>query len=349
MSDATVHGKFVWHELLTTDPKAAARFFSKVIGWKPKAWEVDAAYTIFHSGDRGVAGLMALPDAARKTNLPPHWLSYIGTADVDQTLALATSLGANVRNAPEDVPNAGRFAVLEDPHGAVFGIYSPDQSRPETPPAVGDFSWHELATTDARRAFSFYQQLFGWEQTSAMDMGAELGMYHMFGRSKSGPPMGGIFAKPPQMPGPANWLPYIKVADARNIAGLVKKHGGRVVNGPMEVPGGDWIAQGLDLQSAMFAVHSATPPATQSYAAPKLRRSAKAAKPATAARKKRAAATETAKTVRRTRAKTAAVPKRANKERGQARTTRTGVKRGAARMARKAARPKTTGRKSRRR
>jgi predicted enzyme related to lactoylglutathione lyase len=267
MADSTVRGRFLWHELRTTDTKSAGAFFSKVVGWKTQPWGDDGSYTLFASGGSRMAGLMTLPEEARKMGAPPHWLTYIGTPNVDETARLATSLGATVLTAPEDIPTVGRYAVLQDPQGAVFSIFTPTASQAaEAAPVVGDFSWHELATTDAPAAFAFYQRLFGWEETSAMDMGPDLGTYQMFGRTKT-VPLGGIFKKPAQMPGPPSWLPYIRIADAKKTAEAVKKAGGKVINGPMEVPGGDWITQGLDLQGATFAVHSLKP-ATSAAPAP---------------------------------------------------------------------------------
>jgi predicted enzyme related to lactoylglutathione lyase len=276
MSD--YRGRFVWHELLTTDPKAAGAFFSKIIGWKTQPWGTDQSYTLFVSGDRQLAGLMAQPEEAKQMGAPPSWMTYIGTNDVDDTARLATSLGAKVLKAPEDIPGAGRYAVLQDPQGAVFGLYKSNQAPgPDSVPVIGEFSWHELATTDAKSALTFYQRLFGWEETSAMDMG-EMGVYQMFGQSKQGRTLGGMFNKSSQMPGPPAWLAYIKVPDARKSAGAIKKAGANVVNGPMEVPGGDWIAQAVDPQGAMFAVHSVA--AAAPAAAPSSKPAASSAKKA---------------------------------------------------------------------
>jgi len=88
-------------------------------------------------------------------------------------------------------------------------------------------------------------------------MGA-MGTYQMYGW-KGGQMLGGIFNKPKEAPGPPAWLPYMKVADAKKAAATAKRLGARIINGPMEVPGGSWIATGIDLQGAMFAVHSAKP------------------------------------------------------------------------------------------
>jgi predicted enzyme related to lactoylglutathione lyase len=308
MSD--YRGRFVWHELLTTDPKAAGAFFSKIIGWKTKAWGDDQRYTLFVSGDRERAGLMAVPEDAKAMGAQPNWMTYIGTPDVDGTARQAASLGATVLRSPEDIPGTGRYAVLRDPQGAVFGIYKSNHpAGPDAPAGVGEFSWHELATTDYKAAFAFYQRLFGWEVTNAMDMG-EMGVYQMFGQSKQGRTLGGLFNKPSQMPGPPAWLPYIRVPDARKTAEAIKKAGAQVINGPMEVPGGDWIAQGLDQQGAMFAVHSvsaAAPAATASAPpkpaakAPAKKKSAakkKAAPKRKAAAKKKAAKSAKAKSVK---------------------------------------------------
>ena len=323
MSDVTVRGRFLWHELQTRDTASAALFFTKVAGWKTQPMEGNPSYTLFLAGGQTVAGLMLLPEEAKAMGALPSWLTYMGTPDVDGTAKQAESLGAKILKAPTDIPTVGRFAVLMDPQGAVFALYAPKQAPPDGAPAVGDFSWHELATTDWRAALTFYQRLFGWEETSSMDMGPEMGTYQMYGRK--GQTLGGMFNKPKQVPGPAFWLPYIKVADARKTAATTTSLGGKLVNGPMQVPGGDWVATATDLQGAVFAVHSVTPkPAAK---APAAKGATKKAAPKKASKK--AAAKK-------------AAPKRkaAKKSKGKAQAAkRTTPKRGAAkRSARKKAR-----------
>ena len=108
-----------------------------------------------------------------------------------------------------------------------------------------------------------------------MDMG-EMGVYQMFGRG-GGIPNGGIMKPPPGAP--AAWMPYALVKDAKAAAATAAANGGKIVNGPMEVPGGDWIAQGMDPQGAMFSVHSLNP-ATQKAAKPAKKKAAPAKKKA---------------------------------------------------------------------
>jgi predicted enzyme related to lactoylglutathione lyase len=134
---------------------------------------------------------------------------------------------------------------------------------------VGGFSWHELATSDWSAALQFYQRLFAWETAEAVDMGPEAGTYQMFGRA--GKPVGGMFKMTPQSPR-AHWLPYIRTVDARQTAGRATKLRGQILTGPMQVPGGDWVFVGADLQGAAFAVHSGKPPAPARRPASKARK-----------------------------------------------------------------------------
>ena len=85
-----------------------------------------------------------------------------------------------------------------------------------------------------------------------MDIG-DMGTYQIYGRGAH--PLGGMFNRPADMPRSA-WLHYVRVSDVTAAAERVTELGGQVIRGPMEVPGGDMIAQCMDPQGAMFAVHS---------------------------------------------------------------------------------------------
>ena len=117
-----VAGVFVWDELHTSDPGAAKSFYSEVFGWSPRNEDMGGmTYTIFKSkGGTDVAGCMQLMEGVQA---PPHWLVYIATDDIDATTARAKELGATVHVEPTDIPNMGRFSVLQDPAGAVFGLF----------------------------------------------------------------------------------------------------------------------------------------------------------------------------------------------------------------------------------
>ena len=108
-------GLFVWHELNTTDIESAERFYSKLIGWKTRAWDPNPAYKIWTMGREGRGGLYSIHEERNVVLPPPHWLSYLGTADVDATVRQAVELGGKVATPAYDVPGVGRMAVLHDP------------------------------------------------------------------------------------------------------------------------------------------------------------------------------------------------------------------------------------------
>ena len=249
MADNTVRGRFVWHELMTPNAAGAHEFYSKAVGWKTQAWEQDKSYQMFTAP----SGPLGASVEAREGT--PQWVAYVGTDDVDATVEAATRLGAKVTTPPTALPNAGRYAVLTDPQGATFGVHaSGGESQPETPPQYGEFRWHELATTASPdEAFRFYSELFGWEELGRHDMGPS-GIYLLFGRN--GQQTGGVFNKGDVgKPGPAYWVGYVRVKDVDGTVEKVKVARGSLLNGPMDVPGGDRIAQFADPHGAFFAVH----------------------------------------------------------------------------------------------
>ena len=154
---------------------------------------------------------------------------------------------------PSDIPGIGRFAVAGDPHGAGFILFkgASDEAPPPAPPGTpGHVGWHELHAGDLDRAFAFYSGLFGWTKADAMDMGP-MGIYQMF--AIDGVPSGGMMTKTPQIPHAVLALLFQRRWHRRGHD--AREEGWRPdPNGPMEVPGGSWIAQCSDPQGAMFAM-----------------------------------------------------------------------------------------------
>ena len=253
MADETFLGRLLWYELLTTDMKAAEKFYTKVVGWTVAPFEgTPQPYDMWMRGDdQAVGGVMTIPEGM---NFPPHWQMYVGVPKLDDAVRQIERAGGSSLSPVIEVPTVGRMQTMKDPQGAVFSIYQPVEPPPgpETEPEVGDVSWHELYTTDAQAAMDFYAGMFGWRPTEAMDMG-EMGKYHMFERSFG---LGGMMNKPAAMAQvPPHWGLYFRVPDVHAGAGRVKAEGGQVLNGPMEVPGGDWIVNCMDPQGAAFSLH----------------------------------------------------------------------------------------------
>jgi len=255
---ATPQGSFVWYELMTSDPAAATAFYTRVVGWSAADSGMPGmSYTLVSAGTAQVAGIMALPEAARAMGAVPGWVGYVAVADVDAAAASVVAAGGAMHHAPEDIPGIGRFAAMADPQGASFILFrgTPgDAPPPAAPPGTpGHVGWHELHAGDGPAAFAFYAGQFGWEKHEGMDMGP-MGVYQMFGPAGSGGvSIGGIMTKMAETPHP-HWLYYVNVEAIDAAAGRVVSAGGKVVNGPMEVPGGSWIVNGIDPQGALFAL-----------------------------------------------------------------------------------------------
>ena len=253
--------KFVWYELMTTEPAAAGKFYDSVVGWTSQdAGMADGQpYTLLLAGETRVAGMMGFPAELAGSGIPPHWSGYVGVDDVDAMAERVHGAGGKVLRPGEDIPGIGRFAVVADPQGASFLLFRgtgepPAPLKPGTPGTIG---WHELSTTDWSKAFGVYSALFGWTKGEAIDMGP-MGTYQLF--EIDGVPCGGMMNKTEQQPAPA-WLYYFNVAEIHAAVDRIKAGGGQVVHGPAQVPGGSWIVNAVDPQGAMFAVVAPGTPA----------------------------------------------------------------------------------------
>ena len=248
---------FFWYELMTTDREAAEAFYREVVGWSSAdAGGPNAGYTIFSASGRGVAGAMTLPDEACAAGARPGWIGYIPVSDVDAVVARIEAAGGALKKRPFDIDEVGRAAMVSDPTGAGFALLAPlpmgDLPAPPKRMTPGHCGWHELHAGDGDAAFRFYSDLFGWTEASALDMGP-MGTYRLW--SAGGEAVGGMMTKMPQMERAA-WLFYFVVESVDAAAERIGAAGGTVVNGPMAVPDGSWIVQGLDPQGAMFALVS---------------------------------------------------------------------------------------------
>ena len=159
------------------------------------------------------------------TKSPPHWLAHISTPNVDGTVEQAVDLGARVLSPCDGHRRLGRFAIMTDPHGASFAVYTPEGPAPghDGEAQLREFSWHELATHDYPAAFRFYERLFGWEKSSAMDIG-ETGPMEC---SASRASCSGHVQRLATDAAPPGWLHYVLVDDLSRAIEAVKSGGGK--------------------------------------------------------------------------------------------------------------------------
>jgi uncharacterized protein len=246
------HGRFAWYELMTTDMAAARAFYAEVVGWVARdASTPDLAYALFAADTAAVGGLLELPENARKMGATPRWMGYVGVDDADAAADRLRQLGGAIYVPPTDT-NIGRIAVVADPQTATLALVE-GLKLGEPPPAElggpGRVGWHELLAVDVPKALAFYDALFGWQKADAETDPTD--SYQVF--ATGGQTIGGMLNKRAFEPVPF-WLYYFDVGDIDAAAERVKRGGGQIFEGPLELLDGGWIARCADPQGAMFAL-----------------------------------------------------------------------------------------------
>lgn len=245
-------GRFVWHQLNTTDRVAAKQFYGDLLGWQYRDNDMggEMIYTEVGVDGEYFGGVM---DLMAPEGTPPHWAAYITTDDVDASAKQLTALGGQVFHGPEDMPDIGRFAVVADPQGAMFNLFKPatsgDVPAPKRP-TPGEVAWEELLTSDPAAALDFYHQIFGWT-ADPMPMGEGNEPYNIL---KLGDiTIGGLMRRPEMMPVSA-WGVYFEVDDIDAAYARVTELGGMAATEIMTVPGTGRLAALADPQGAMFSI-----------------------------------------------------------------------------------------------
>jgi len=253
-------GSFIWYELMTTDADASAAFYGAVVGWTIPAAEPDAkpVYRMIGRDDGGSAGgLLQLDDEMQAKGARPCWVPYLNVPDVDAAVAAILADGGGTLMPKVTIPQ-GSFAMVTDPQGVPFYVMAPlpPAGKPEAKSDVFSVDqpqrvrWNELASPDLGAAKAFYAKHFGFEFNNSMPMGP-MGDYCFI--EHHGIVLGAIMQQA-QAGQPALWLPYIGVTSVTGAKAAIEAGGGTVMNGPMEVPGGEWIVVARDPQGAAFGV-----------------------------------------------------------------------------------------------
>lgn len=254
-------GGFIWYELMTSDAKAAGDFYSAVIrGWTfGDRVPTDVDYRMVQRSDGGNAGgVLVLTDEMRSGGARPMWLGYLHVNNVDATVEAIKDEGGQSMMEPWDQAGVGRLAMVTDPQGAPFYLMNPLPPEHDPNAASDVFSvdqpehvrWNELSTSDPDGAIAFYTRHFGWTQEGDMDMG-EFGKYRFV--QKDSVSIGAIMPRMPNMPA-SMWTYYIGVDDIDRSVAAINDNGGKVLNGPMEIPGGEFAVFGMDPQGASFGL-----------------------------------------------------------------------------------------------
>lgn len=122
-------GTFCWVELGTSDGAAAKKFYTTLFGWTVNEYPMGegGTYTMLLKDGKEAGALYPL--GPEQKGVPPHWGSYVAVESADDAAARARKLGATVILEPFDVMQHGRMAVVQDPTGAVFSLWQPNEHR----------------------------------------------------------------------------------------------------------------------------------------------------------------------------------------------------------------------------
>jgi predicted enzyme related to lactoylglutathione lyase len=240
-------GTFCWVELATADLEAARAFYPPLLGWQLEDDPIssDEPYLRATVGGRPVAAMFNPPS---QRGGPASWASYVSVEDADATAARAKDLGGRVVMGPFDVRDAARIAVIQDPQGAVLGLWQPR----ETAGAglvndVGALTLNQLNTSDPAAARSFYTGLFGWSFETVMEEPAYWGIQN------DGALNGGMMPIPDGSPASPHWLAYFTSGDLEESARRIAENGGRVIIPATSIPSGRFL-MAADPQGAAFAL-----------------------------------------------------------------------------------------------
>jgi uncharacterized protein len=242
-----VPGHPIWVELYTSDPQAAAGFYTRLFGWTAAdAGPEYGGYLTFRQGDGPVAGCMLNDGTTGGVN---SWSVYLESDDAAATVRMAEANGGEISIEPMQVGDLGHMAFVTDPGGALVGIWQPGShegiaSRGEP----GAPAWFELLTGDYPRALEFYANAFGWDVHTVGD--SDEFRYSTLGKDEEA--LAGVM----DVSGTDDsegWSVYFATADTDATVAAAEEAGGAVVRAAEDTPYGRmaWLA---DPQGAQFKV-----------------------------------------------------------------------------------------------
>jgi predicted enzyme related to lactoylglutathione lyase len=244
-----------WTDLSTTDDGAAAAFYGSLFGWTddPQEMGPDAVYRMQRLDSQLVAGIYQLGPEEKAQNVPPHWNIYFAVENADEAVTKAKAAGGTILMGPHDVFDAGRMAVVQDPQGAVFNVWQPNQNiGSEVMQEPGTITWVELMTGDTDQAIEFYKKVLPIE-TGKMAGPMPYTMVRAGGNDVAG--MMNISDMGPEAAGvPPNWSIYFGSADTDRTVEQARSLGAAVMVEPRDIPSIGRFAVLRDPQGAVFSV-----------------------------------------------------------------------------------------------
>ena len=235
-------GKFVWHDLVTSDVATTKSFYGQLFNW---TFEQRGRYTIVSLNDKQIGGILDIQPKTQERHAA-RWISSLSVSDVDQAASVVSANGGKVHRGPENIGDRGRVALVSDPQGAQLSLIHTKKGDPgDGPIADGSWLWHELWTNNPNDSVTFYQELAGYSTVEELDSYLILkagdkwraGIRNLFNQVLE-----------------QRWVPVIKVNDVKEISVLAKQLGGKVLIEPENPDYIDQVALLADPSGALFMI-----------------------------------------------------------------------------------------------
>lgn len=242
-------GEFAWYTLLTPDEERSKAFYTELFGWQLRKTEIGGkSYDIFYKGEQPIGGLRRYEQPGRLTAC---WLPYIQVNEVERSVQLARTKGGEVVHEPTQVPAWGRYALLRDPGGALFGCltWQRPEGKPSSKALPGTFCWHELLVEDTEEAKGFYYDLCRWTTVAEEEPGGSYVMFRSANRN-----VAGLLELEKTGATPPHWLCYIAVENVDETARRAVQMGAKLCNEPQDVAGKGRYAVLADPLGCPFAL-----------------------------------------------------------------------------------------------
>lgn len=235
-------GKFIWHDLVTSDVVTAKSFYGQLFNW---TFKQRGRYTIVSLNDKRVGGILDIQPKTQERHVS-RWISSLSVPDIDQAASVVLANGGKVHKGPENIGDRGWVALVSDPQGAQLSLIHTKNGDPSDGPiADGFWLWHELWTNNPNDSVVFYQELAGYSADE------ELGSYLILtAEDKWRAGIRNLFNQAIEQ----RWVPVIKVNDVRVMSALAKQLGGKVLIEPENPDYIDQVALLADPSGALFMI-----------------------------------------------------------------------------------------------
>ena len=235
-------GKFVWHDLLTSDVTTAKTFYGQLLDW---TFEQRGRYTIVKLNDKRIGGILDIQPKSLEHHAA-RWIASLSVPDVDLAIGVVLTNGGKIHKGPEQIGDRGRVALVSDPHGAQLLLIHTENGDPSDGPIEeGSWLWHELWTNNPNDSANFYKELAGYSEIENLDSYLILKADEQW---RAG--IRNLFNKALEQ----RWVPVIKVNDVKVISTLAKQLGGRVIIEPENPDFIDQVALLADPSGALFMI-----------------------------------------------------------------------------------------------